>query len=48
MKPSTARRRVLDAAIYREATARLDNHFTISIIDCGSTMDSACDTRGAE
>jgi MinD-like ATPase involved in chromosome partitioning or flagellar assembly len=38
---STARRRVLDAAIYREATSRLDSHFTISIIDCGSTMDSA-------
>jgi MinD-like ATPase involved in chromosome partitioning or flagellar assembly len=37
---STARRRVLDPAIYREATARLDNHFTISIVDCGSTMDS--------
>jgi MinD-like ATPase involved in chromosome partitioning or flagellar assembly len=37
---STARRRVLDPAIYREATARLDTHFTISIIDCGSTMDS--------
>ena len=37
---SAARRRVLDAAIYREATSRLDNHFTISIIDCGSTMDS--------
>ena len=37
---STARRRVLDAAIYREATSRLDDHFTISIIDCGSTMDS--------
>ena len=31
---------VLDPAIYREATARLDNHFTISIVDCGSTMDS--------
>lgn len=38
---STARRRVLDPAIYREATSRLDRHFTISIIDCGSTMDSA-------
>ncbi|WP_094287331.1 MinD/ParA family ATP-binding protein [Mycobacterium lehmannii] len=38
---STARRRVLDPSIYREATARLDNHFTLSIIDCGSTMDSA-------
>jgi MinD-like ATPase involved in chromosome partitioning or flagellar assembly len=37
---NSARRRVLDAAIYREATTRLDNHFTISIIDCGSTMDS--------
>ncbi|MDG4667955.1 chromosome partitioning protein [Mycobacterium sp. 236(2023)] len=37
---STARRRVLDPEIYRAATARLDNHFTISIIDCGSTMDS--------
>jgi MinD-like ATPase involved in chromosome partitioning or flagellar assembly len=37
---SAARRRVLDPAIYREAAARLDNHFTISIVDCGSTMDS--------
>lgn len=37
---ATARRRVLDAAIYREAALRLDRHFTISIIDCGSTMDS--------
>ncbi|MBY0290948.1 MAG: chromosome partitioning protein [Mycobacteriaceae bacterium] len=37
---STARRRVLDPSIYREATGRLDNHFTLSIIDCGSTMDS--------
>ncbi len=35
-----ARRRVLDPAIYREATARLDRHFTISIIDCSSTMDT--------
>ncbi len=38
---ATARRRVLDPAIYREATTRLDRHFTISIVDCGSTMDSA-------
>ncbi len=38
---STARRRVLDPAIYREATARLDRHFTISIVDCGSTLDSS-------
>jgi MinD-like ATPase involved in chromosome partitioning or flagellar assembly len=37
---ATARRRVLDAQIYREATARLDNHFTMSIVDCGSTMDA--------
>jgi MinD-like ATPase involved in chromosome partitioning or flagellar assembly len=35
-----ARRRVLDPAIYREATTRLDRHFTISIVDCSSTMDS--------
>jgi MinD-like ATPase involved in chromosome partitioning or flagellar assembly len=35
-----ARRRVLDPAIYREATSRLDRHFSISIIDCGSTIDS--------
>ena len=38
---ATARRRVLNPQIYREATARLDNHFTISVVDCGSTMDSA-------
>jgi MinD-like ATPase involved in chromosome partitioning or flagellar assembly len=38
---ATARRRVLDAAIYREATKQLDKHFTLSIIDCGSTLDSA-------
>ncbi|MGV9797672.1 nucleotide-binding protein [Mycobacterium sp. NPDC003449] len=35
-----ARRRVLDAAIYREATSRLDKHFSISVVDCSSTMDS--------
>ncbi len=35
-----ARRRVLDPAIYREAISRLDRHFTISIIDCSSTMDT--------
>jgi MinD-like ATPase involved in chromosome partitioning or flagellar assembly len=35
-----ARRRVLDPAIYREATTRLDRHFTISIVDCSSTMDT--------
>ena len=37
---ATARRRVLDPAIYREATARLDSYFTISIVDCGSTLDA--------
>jgi MinD-like ATPase involved in chromosome partitioning or flagellar assembly len=31
---------VLDPAIYREAIARLDRHFTISIVDCSSTMDT--------
>jgi MinD-like ATPase involved in chromosome partitioning or flagellar assembly len=35
-----ARRRVLDPAIYREATSRLDRYFPISIVDCSSTMDS--------
>ena len=35
-----ARRRVLDPAIYREATSRLDRYFSISIIDCSSTMDA--------
>jgi MinD-like ATPase involved in chromosome partitioning or flagellar assembly len=35
-----ARRRVLDPAIYREATSRLDRHFSISIVDCSSTMDA--------
>ena len=38
---ATARRRVLDPAIYREALARLDRFFTVTIVDCGSTMDSA-------
>jgi MinD-like ATPase involved in chromosome partitioning or flagellar assembly len=37
---ATSRRRVLDPAIYREATSRLDRHFTISIVDCGSTIDA--------
>ena len=31
---------MLDPAIYREAAARLDRHFSISVIDCSSTMDS--------
>ncbi|CAN5400520.1 hypothetical protein BH10ACT9_BH10ACT9_23160 [soil metagenome] len=37
--PST-RRRVLGPAVYREAARRLDRHFTISVVDCGSTMDA--------
>ena len=37
---ATARRRVLEPAVYREAAARLNRHFTISIVDCGSSMDS--------
>ena len=37
---SPARRRVLDPAIYREATSHLDRYFSISIIDCSSTIDS--------
>jgi MinD-like ATPase involved in chromosome partitioning or flagellar assembly len=40
-EPATGPRRVIDPAIYREAALRLDRHFTISVIDCGSTMDSA-------
>ncbi|SOX56677.1 MinD/ParA family protein [Mycobacterium ahvazicum] len=39
-EPASGPRRVLDPAIYREAASRLDRHFTISVIDCGSTMDS--------
>lgn len=39
-EPPTTRRRVLDPAVYREAALRLDRHFTISIVDCGSTMDA--------
>ena len=35
-----ARRRVLDPAIYREAVSRLDRYFSISVIDCSSTMDT--------
>jgi MinD-like ATPase involved in chromosome partitioning or flagellar assembly len=39
-EPATGPRRVLDPAIYREAAFRLDRHFAISVIDCGSTMDA--------
>ena len=37
---STARRRVLDPAVYRAATAQLDKHFTLSIVDLGSSVDA--------
>jgi MinD-like ATPase involved in chromosome partitioning or flagellar assembly len=36
----TARRRILNADIYRKATTKLDRHFTLSVVDCGSTLDS--------
>nr|WP_244604164.1 MinD/ParA family protein [Mycobacterium attenuatum] len=39
-EPAAGARRVLDPAIYREAVLRLDRHFAISVIDCGSTMDA--------
>ncbi|WP_156690589.1 MinD/ParA family ATP-binding protein [Mycobacterium sp. Marseille-P9652] len=39
-EPASGPRRVLDSAIYREAALRLDRHFTISVIDCGATMDA--------
>jgi MinD-like ATPase involved in chromosome partitioning or flagellar assembly len=39
-EPTAGPRRVLDPALYREATSRLDRHFTISIVDCGSTLDA--------
>ena len=44
---ATARRRVLDPAIYREATTQLDKHFTLSIVDCGSTPGFPGDPGGA-
>jgi MinD-like ATPase involved in chromosome partitioning or flagellar assembly len=40
-EPASGPRRVLDPAIYREASLRLDRHFVISVIDCGSTMDAS-------
>jgi MinD-like ATPase involved in chromosome partitioning or flagellar assembly len=39
-EPTAGPRRVLDPALYREATSRLDRHFTIAIVDCSSTMDA--------
>ncbi|MGZ4510152.1 MAG: MinD/ParA family ATP-binding protein [Mycobacterium sp.] len=39
-EPASGPRQVLDGAIYREAALRLDRHFTIMVIDCGSTMDT--------
>jgi MinD-like ATPase involved in chromosome partitioning or flagellar assembly len=32
-------RHIIDPGVYREAVNRLDKHFTIFLIDCGSTMD---------
>ena len=37
---ATARRRTLDPDIYRKASTKLDQHFTLSVVDCGSTPDS--------
>ncbi|WP_396908379.1 chromosome partitioning protein [Mycolicibacterium sp.] len=37
---STSRRRILDPRTYRNAANRLDRHFSISIVDCGSSMDA--------
>lgn len=37
---ATARRRIIDQAIYQAATFQLDRHFTLSVVDCGSTLDS--------
>jgi MinD-like ATPase involved in chromosome partitioning or flagellar assembly len=39
-EPTAGLRRVLDPALYREAASRLDHHFSIAIVDCGSTMDT--------
>ena len=39
-EPTVARRRVLEPAIYREASTRLDRYFSIFVIDCSSTLDS--------
>lgn len=39
-QPASGPRRVLDPAIYREAALRLDHHFAISVIDCGSSMEA--------
>ena len=36
---ATARRRILDQATYQAATFQLDRHFTLCIVDCGSTLD---------
>jgi MinD-like ATPase involved in chromosome partitioning or flagellar assembly len=37
---AAARRRQLDPDIYKQATIQLDRHFTLSIVDCGSTLDA--------
>ncbi|MUL48353.1 MinD/ParA family protein [Mycobacterium sp. CBMA293] len=40
-EPSTRRRRTLNPEIYDDAIGQLDRHFSLSIVDCGSTMDAA-------
>jgi MinD-like ATPase involved in chromosome partitioning or flagellar assembly len=39
-EPTAGPRRVLDPALYRETASRLDRHFTLAVVDCGSTMDA--------
>jgi MinD-like ATPase involved in chromosome partitioning or flagellar assembly len=39
-EPAAGPRKVLDPAIYREAATQLDRHFSITVVDCGSTMDA--------
>ncbi len=39
-EPTTRRRRTLDPQVYNDAMAQLDRHFSLSIVDCGSTMDA--------
>ncbi len=38
-QPGSGRRSALTPALYRQAVARLDRHFTISVVDCGSALD---------
>ena len=38
--PGANQRHPLDVDLYREAVARLDRYFAITIVDCGATMDT--------